>query len=425
MARTLTEQQYEQLSAYIDGQLSEAERLQLEQQLNTDDDLREELQSLQQTVALIQQMPLLKSPRNFTITAEMVNESPKIISLPNRQQRVISILSGIAAIFFVVFGFLLLYTEFSSNTLSEATLLDNQVSNSQQVASAPTQPTVLVTEEAPSLQQSQSGVIDTFEQDSENEAFQQTDSEDLAMAEAEIAQDTPSEPVESDSDMAAEEELSQIGESTAEEMLRDTSDSVMESTEDMEFQQELEESADTANDDFNEASGAGATLFTFPSAPQNAPAPSISAPTGADFDDVASTIPSDGIDGRTDNNLTQVFSSEPAPAPNANRIEPTITGQNNNLGALYGVQGTSEVADSADQLGDEVFGREFATTIQPETETLIEPRLQVEEVETEQNSQLEKSTTIEESPSLLILALGAILIFIGGVILVTTLRKFV
>lgn len=70
--RNFTEQDYELLSAYLDGALTAAERAGLETRLQTDDGLRQELESLRQTVKLVGSLPALKAPRNFTITASMV-----------------------------------------------------------------------------------------------------------------------------------------------------------------------------------------------------------------------------------------------------------------------------------------------------------------------------------------------------------------
>jgi len=57
----------EQLSAYIDGELSAAERARLEAQLATSPSLRAELAALQRTVALVQELPPVAVPRNFLL----------------------------------------------------------------------------------------------------------------------------------------------------------------------------------------------------------------------------------------------------------------------------------------------------------------------------------------------------------------------
>ena len=54
------------------GRLHSDERASLETRLQTDDGLRQELESLRQTVKLVGSLPAMKAPRNFTLTREMV-----------------------------------------------------------------------------------------------------------------------------------------------------------------------------------------------------------------------------------------------------------------------------------------------------------------------------------------------------------------
>jgi hypothetical protein len=74
--RNFTDQDYEVLSAYLDGALSAGERSDLEARLETDAGLRGELAALQQTVALVQGLAPRKAPRNFTLTPAMVRVRP-------------------------------------------------------------------------------------------------------------------------------------------------------------------------------------------------------------------------------------------------------------------------------------------------------------------------------------------------------------
>ncbi len=76
------EQVDEWLSAYIDGALSPRERARLEAQLAQDADLRARLESLQQTVALIQGMPPVPAPRNFLLTPAMVRQPESRVRQP-------------------------------------------------------------------------------------------------------------------------------------------------------------------------------------------------------------------------------------------------------------------------------------------------------------------------------------------------------
>lgn len=102
---------YERLSAYIDGELTDTERAALENQLDADPDLRQALHSLRQTVLLLRQMPELKAPRNFTLTRDMVEQRPV---LPFPLTFAFSALSAAAAVVLLAFGgYFLLRTGFS------------------------------------------------------------------------------------------------------------------------------------------------------------------------------------------------------------------------------------------------------------------------------------------------------------------------
>ncbi len=67
----------ELLSAYLDGELTEAEQERLEARLARDPSLRAELQSMRSTVSLMRELPQVSAPRNFMLTASMVEgQSP-------------------------------------------------------------------------------------------------------------------------------------------------------------------------------------------------------------------------------------------------------------------------------------------------------------------------------------------------------------
>ena len=53
------------LSAYLDGQISEADAARIDQRLAQCADCRQELDALRSTVSLLQQMPELTLPRSF------------------------------------------------------------------------------------------------------------------------------------------------------------------------------------------------------------------------------------------------------------------------------------------------------------------------------------------------------------------------
>lgn len=63
----LTDFDYELLSAYIDGALTTSERAALEKRLQTEPELSRELDELRATVTLLNNLPVLKAPRDLTL----------------------------------------------------------------------------------------------------------------------------------------------------------------------------------------------------------------------------------------------------------------------------------------------------------------------------------------------------------------------
>ena len=76
------ERNTEQLSAYLDDALSASERKALEARLKTDASLRRELDALRQTQAVLQSLPKVTAPRNFTLTAEQANAIRRVRTAP-------------------------------------------------------------------------------------------------------------------------------------------------------------------------------------------------------------------------------------------------------------------------------------------------------------------------------------------------------
>jgi len=107
----LNDQDYELLSAYIDGALTEAEQTTLEQRLQADSALRRELDGLQGTVDLIRGLPPMQAPRNFTLTPRMVRPSRWLI-FPTTTA--FSALSAAAAVLLMAFGAVLLFSNQSA-----------------------------------------------------------------------------------------------------------------------------------------------------------------------------------------------------------------------------------------------------------------------------------------------------------------------
>jgi len=120
----LSDNDLELLSAYIDGALSQSERTALEARLAADADLRRELERLRATVALVNSLPTLAAPRDFTLTPRMVRRPPTILT-----SAAFSALSAAAAVVLLVVGAALFTTSMRS---PQSDL------NANQVALAPT-----------------------------------------------------------------------------------------------------------------------------------------------------------------------------------------------------------------------------------------------------------------------------------------------
>lgn len=134
----MTEQDLLLLSAYIDDELAEAERRALESRLATEPELQAELTALQQTVALIQQMPIRQAPRNYTITPAMVQD---------RRRRIIPLPWAVAAAaaLTLIIGIVIINpfaSDEESSSVGQATTTEQQ-----EIADAPS-PEVLPTKES-------------------------------------------------------------------------------------------------------------------------------------------------------------------------------------------------------------------------------------------------------------------------------------
>ena len=96
----------ERLSAYLDNELPETERLVLENELAENSILQAELTGLQQTKNLLASLPELKAPRSYALHPEMLErDAEKVITFPTKRKRQNpNVLSAIAAVFVVLFG---------------------------------------------------------------------------------------------------------------------------------------------------------------------------------------------------------------------------------------------------------------------------------------------------------------------------------
>lgn len=128
---TFSDQDYELLSAYLDGQLTTAEQAALETRLEVDAALRGELAALRQTVALVRGLPVRRAPRNFTLTPAMAG-TPRLLVFPT--SAAFSALSAVAAMVLVLAGFALLGQ--SGAGVGRQNIADN--AQSSEVALGPT-----------------------------------------------------------------------------------------------------------------------------------------------------------------------------------------------------------------------------------------------------------------------------------------------
>jgi len=87
----------EQLSAYLDGQLSRSGRTRLELRIQSDPAFAGALEELRQTRALLRRTPHRRAPRNFTLTPRMAGIRPPV----PRAVPMLSWASAVAMLFFI------------------------------------------------------------------------------------------------------------------------------------------------------------------------------------------------------------------------------------------------------------------------------------------------------------------------------------
>ena len=101
MKGKITQREVEALSAYIDGQLSQNERTRLEQELQGRADLRALLEDMQRTHQALASQPVMRAPRNFTLTPKMVGMRPSRPAI-GRLAPAMSFASVVAAVLFIM-----------------------------------------------------------------------------------------------------------------------------------------------------------------------------------------------------------------------------------------------------------------------------------------------------------------------------------
>lgn len=155
-------QELEQLSAYLDDELSPAERRQLETRLQQDPALAEELESLRQTVALVQQLPIRKAPRSFALTPAMLAEKPIPAPIPLARKQPArppirwSVYAPLAAVLMVALVGVGLFLRMSGSGSQESSNIEagtrQEIAYSSDISPEPSNPvsanTIFVTEVA-------------------------------------------------------------------------------------------------------------------------------------------------------------------------------------------------------------------------------------------------------------------------------------
>ncbi|MCX8024290.1 MAG: zf-HC2 domain-containing protein, partial [Thermanaerothrix sp.] len=139
MKTRLTLKEWERLSAYLDGELSERERRQVEEWLRTRPEVREAWQSLRQTHYVLRHAPRRKAPRNFALTPAMVG-----VPSPQPRSALVWQLVPALAVFLVLVAVVLEFLPMGGDTtLSRAPLTAAAPMEAMQ-ASQPTATAVIV-----------------------------------------------------------------------------------------------------------------------------------------------------------------------------------------------------------------------------------------------------------------------------------------
>ena len=115
--RELTSREWQLLSAFLDDQLTEKEKRQVEELLQTRPDSREALEGLRRSKTILKTLPLRKAPRNFTLSAESARK--KIIPSFTGVLRYSSALAGLLLIALLAFDFLSLGAPFPASRAVE------------------------------------------------------------------------------------------------------------------------------------------------------------------------------------------------------------------------------------------------------------------------------------------------------------------
>lgn len=98
MTPRLTSRDFEMLSIYLDGQLTDSERTRLESRLQVETELQTALHEMSRTRAVLRSAPTLRAPRNYTLKPEMV----KVRRETSHLYPFLRLASALASILFVL-----------------------------------------------------------------------------------------------------------------------------------------------------------------------------------------------------------------------------------------------------------------------------------------------------------------------------------
>ncbi|MEZ4667610.1 MAG: hypothetical protein R3E39_06790 [Anaerolineae bacterium] len=143
----LTDRDYELLSAYIDDALLPTERTELETRFKAEIELREELDAIRSTVSLLNELPVIKPPRNLTLPVGFTRRPTRWLFFPT--STAFSGLSVAAAILLIVVSSMLFTRTNSPLSLPSG----GAAMSEQQLAFSPTEAIIesqKASDEAPS-----------------------------------------------------------------------------------------------------------------------------------------------------------------------------------------------------------------------------------------------------------------------------------
>ena len=145
--KPVSSRELEQISTYLDGQLSQADSARLESRIKSDPELRTVYEGLRQSRALLRKLPARRAPRDFRLSAKMAGVKPP---LP-RVFPAFRLASALATILFFL-GYAINLMAPLSNSLPAATSLAYGSSPAQEMPlEEPTQAAEEPTQAAESL----------------------------------------------------------------------------------------------------------------------------------------------------------------------------------------------------------------------------------------------------------------------------------